>query len=159
MAGFMEFLTSKTSSYTVEKPWGKEIWIAKGSPDFPYVLKEIRINTGSKSSLHFHIKKQETNVVVQGLGKLEYSQKKVDVEKYANGSWTEKDMDEVLDSIKFIDLKPESVFHMMPGMLHRVYSDDNILMTECSSLEIDDVIRVQDDSGRGDGRISSEHKN
>jgi mannose-6-phosphate isomerase len=154
----MDFLTNKDNSYTVNKPWGTEIWIAKGAPEFPYVLKEIRISTGFKSSLHFHVKKQETNVVVSGLGKLEYSQKKVDVQKYSEGSWTDRDMDEVLDSIMFIDLKPESVFHMMPGMLHRVHSDESIFMTECSSLEIDDVIRVQDDSGRGDGRIIQEHK-
>ena len=78
--------------------------------------------------------------------------------KYANNLWTEEEMDEVLDSIKFIDLQKDSVFHMFPGMLHRVHSDETIIMNECSSLELDDVIRVQDDSGRGNGRIQTEHK-
>jgi len=152
------FLTTRTNSYTVKKPWGHEIWISQGAPNFPYVLKEIKIDSGFKSSLHFHIKKQESNLVFSGKGKLEYSEKKVNVHKYANNLWTDKEMDEVLDSIKFIDLQKDSVFHMFPGMLHRVHSDETIIMNECSSLELDDVIRVQDDSGRGNGRIQTEHK-
>jgi len=153
----IEPITSISKSHFVNKPWGHEIWIAPGNPSFPYVLKEIKINTGFKSSLQFHVKKQETNLVLSGLGRLEYSEKLIDVNRYELGDWSQLEMDKVLSTLKFINLKKGSVFHMFPGMIHRVHSDDNLLMNECSSLEVDDVIRIQYDSGRGSGRIQSEH--
>ena len=42
----------------VEKPWGYEKWIAHTKD---YVLKEIFIKKGHKTSLQYHNEKKETN--------------------------------------------------------------------------------------------------
>lgn len=47
----------------VDKVWGKEYWFAN-SP--LYCLKFLEVNYGHWCSLHFHEKKVETFVVVQG---------------------------------------------------------------------------------------------
>ncbi len=53
---------------TVTKPWGYEKWIADGSPDFKYALKEILFRANFKSSIQFHEFKEETNYKTQGSG-------------------------------------------------------------------------------------------
>ena len=40
----------------VEKPWGREIWIAHTDR---YALKIIEVNAGSRSSLQYHRRKRE----------------------------------------------------------------------------------------------------
>ena len=44
-----------------------------------------------------------------------------------------------------------------PGELHRVIARCDYTAIEVSTPELDDVIRWQDDTGRGHGRIESEH--
>ena len=44
-----------------------------------------------------------------------------------------------------------------PGELHRVIARRDYTAIEVSTPELDDVIRWQDDTGRGHGRIESEH--
>lgn len=40
----------------IEKPWGKEIWVAVTDQ---YALKIIEIKKGTRSSLQYHVKKHE----------------------------------------------------------------------------------------------------
>ena len=40
----------------VEKPWGRELWIAHTDK---YALKIIEVNKGTRSSLQYHVKKHE----------------------------------------------------------------------------------------------------
>jgi len=54
-------------------------------------------------------------------------------------------------------LTPGVVFHVFPGIVHRVESISNLLMIESSTVELDDVYRLQDDTSRGHGKIESEH--
>ena len=49
----------------VEKPWGKEFWLANNK-DHDYCGKILIINPGSGTSLHFHSKKHETFYVLEG---------------------------------------------------------------------------------------------
>ena len=41
---------------------------------------------------------------------------------------------------------------------HRIIDKTDVFLQEVSTPDVDDVIRLQDDSGRGHGRIESEHK-
>ena len=50
------------------------------------------------------------------------------------------------------------VFTNVPGEVHRVYSEEDYTAYEVSTPQLDDVVRVQDDSKRASGLIASEHK-
>ena len=57
---------SPLSDYTVAKPWGHEIWYTGHDGRVPYVLKQIHMTAGHRSSLQSHRLKAETNYVVDG---------------------------------------------------------------------------------------------
>ena len=44
-----------------------------------------------------------------------------------------------------------------PGCIHRIEALEDLTIIESSSIELDDVIRLEDDTGRPSGRIESEH--
>ena len=54
---------------THPKGWGDELWIANNEK---YCGKILRFNKGASFSMHYHVKKEETWVVVRGVLKLEY---------------------------------------------------------------------------------------
>ena len=113
----------------VNKPWGYEKWIHQGR----YVFKEIFMKKDTRSSLQYHKQKEETNYIVKGMGLLS------------------------LDGVAY-HLSPGTTFHVLPNKIHRVRAVTDLLMIEASTPEVDDVIRLQDDTNRPDGRIESEHK-
>ena len=118
----------------VSKPWGKEEWIAYNDL---YVLKIITLNKGYRTSLQYHNQKHETNYVDRG----------------RIVCWLE-DED---GSIQKIEMKPGSIIEVVPGKVHRVEALEDTRLIEVSTPHLDDVIRVEDDFGRGHGRIVSEH--
>ncbi len=142
----------------VDKPWGWERWIADGSPVFPYALKEIFIKAPHRSSLQVHRQKQETNYVQKGRGMLYYSKATVDVAGLESGHYTEEELRELVSSLERQELLSGTVFHIFPGFIHRVEALEDLSMIEASTIELDDVIRLQDDTGRGSGRIEAEHR-
>ena len=50
------------------------------------------------------------------------------------------------------------MFNVTPGHVHRVIATTDLEFMETSTTELDDVIRLQDDTGRTHGRISHEHE-
>jgi len=121
---------------TVNKPWGKEIWISY-SPQFPYVMKHIFTNEGHRSSLHVHNRKVETNYVIGGKGIVYYGTNEENLTKK--------------------EIKAGDSFSIFPGEIHRVVAIEDLETIEVSTIEVDDVIRLKDETGRGNGRIESEH--
>ena len=142
----------------VDKPWGWERWIADGSPTFRYALKELFIKAPHKTSIQVHKDKQETNYIQRGRGILHYSLAPIDVEAYLRGRYTEDELSEMINSLERRELLPGTVFHIFPEFIHRVEAVEDLLMIESSTIELDDVVRLKDDAGRGHGRIASEHK-
>jgi mannose-6-phosphate isomerase-like protein (cupin superfamily) len=55
----------------VKKLWGREIWHHN---DARYSMKTLVLHVGAQSSLHYHINKRETFLVVHGWVLLEYPQ-------------------------------------------------------------------------------------
>lgn len=128
----------------VEKPWGYEIWITGEHPQ--YCLKKIFIKKGTKTSLQYHNLKRETNVLFEGRARLHFK-KHDDVR-----------IDEVLpEHIGHCDLSQISVIDVFPLTIHRLEALTDILLFEASTPQLDDVVRLSDDSKRGHGRIQSEH--
>lgn len=143
----------------VEKPWGWERWIADGKPDFPYALKEIFFKAPHKSSLQFHQYKQETNYVREGRGVLYYSTDPIDIPAYLGGNYTDVELGNIIKSLNEIELQPGMVVHVLPGFIHRIEAIEDLTLIEASSVELEDVFRLQDDTGRGHGTIENEHTN
>ena len=108
----------------VEKPWGREVWIAHTDV---YAFKLIEFNKGNRSSLQYHNVKSEHIYVDKGrlLCEEEIDGKMV-VNEYGSGS---------------IIVNPA-------GKKHRVEALEDIRLFEVSTPELDDVVRVEDDYNR-----------
>ena len=62
-----------------------------------------------------------------------------------------------VEDIKQRELKARASVHIDPMTIHRMEGVTDITIFEISTPELDDVIRLQDDSSRLSGRIESEH--
>ena len=138
----------------VNKPWGYEIWYV-WLKDY-HVIKKIFMKKGNKCSLQYHDEKYETNYLITGKAKIIKGlhidlndDKKIIFEKILN-----KNLHKDFSIIKDAPYK----FTNIPGEVHRVYSEEDYVAYEVSTPQLDDVIRVQDDSSRPSGLINSEHK-
>ena len=120
---------------TVVKPWGKEVWLELNDR---YCYKRIYINAGHRTSFQYHEKKHETNYIISGEAEV----------------WLENDKGEIEKK----KMKADDFFPVRPPQKHRVIAITDLVLQEVSTPEVDDVIRIEDDAARGDGRIESEHQ-
>lgn len=140
---FLDWSYNEKKAKTVTKPWGKEIWInfrkgeEIGDEEKRYVMKKLYIKKGTRTSFQYHKKKVETNFLVQG--RIE--------------AWFESKIGHIDKKI----LKSGSIWSIPPGIKHRIITLEDVTIFESSSPEVDDVIRVSDDTMRGNGRIEAEH--
>lgn len=109
----------------VEKPWGREVWIAHNDR---YVMKLIEFKAGSRSSLQYHRHKHETIYVDQGRLQVEADNE--------NG--------QLVTAI----LGSGDVIENPPLRRHRITALEDVRLFEVSTPEVDDVVRVEDDYGR-----------
>lgn len=118
----------------VTKPWGKEEWLELNES---YCYKRIYINAGTKTSFQYHEKKLETNYIISGQAEiwLENEQGRIEKKLMANNDF----------------------FTVLPFRKHRVVALTDLILQEVSTPQVDDVIRIEDDTNRNDGRVDSEH--
>lgn len=109
----------------VEKPWGRELWIAHTDK---YALKIIEINEGTRSSLQYHNKKHEHIYVDAGVLQMEWENEQGKMET--------------------LTLRSGDVVENKPGRKHRATAIENVRIIEVSTPELDDVVRVEDDYKR-----------
>ena len=109
----------------VDKPWGHElIWAVTDR----YVGKVLHIKKGEKLSLQYHRQKDETVMVWSGRMRFEY---------FGEG-----------ETPQYRDLGPQEVFHVTPGLRHRMVALEDCDVFEVSTTELDDVVRIDDAYGR-----------
>ncbi|MBR9703240.1 hypothetical protein GOV10_04335 [Candidatus Woesearchaeota archaeon] len=122
--------------YHIDKPWGGEDWLTVLSDG--HVLKRISMNAGFRCSYQKHFFKLETNYLIEGEARL------------------------LLEDEHGIDqttiIKPGEGWYVPVPRRHRVFADKPYVAFEVSTPEVDDIERMADDSGRGDGRVTTEHK-
>jgi quercetin dioxygenase-like cupin family protein len=122
---------------TVVKHWGEERWLVPEGSAFGF--KVITIQAGMRTSLQYHRQKEEANLVAAGEGWIYLAESpRAPLQAYA--------------------LAPGRIAHIRPGMVHRVQAVTDLTLVEVSTPELDDVIRLEDDLGRGNGRIEAEHR-
>ena len=144
---------------TIKKPWGHEKWIADGAPDFKYALKEIFIRSSFQSSIQFHEFKHETTYVKAGKGILYYVEAPIDIKKFNDGKYSDEEMQELIKNMKKLEIFPGTIYHIKPGIIHRVEAVEDLIFIESSTIELNDVVRINDQWSRSDGKIDSEHIN
>ena len=120
----------------VTKPWGKEVWLELNEA---YCYKRIYINAGTRTSYQYHNKKRETNFIIEGTAEV----------------WLENDN----GVVEKFQMKAGDFFNVIPPRKHRVIAITDIILQEVSTPEVDDVVRIEDDTQRPDGKIESEHNN
>ena len=138
----------------VIKPWGHEIWYV-WLKDY-HVLKRIFMTKGNKCSLQYHDEKYETNYLIDGKAKI-IKGLHIDLKEEKNIIFDKILSKDLLKDFSVISEAPY-VFTNIPGEVHRVYSEEDYVAYEVSTPQLDDVVRVQDESRRPSGLIESEHK-
>jgi mannose-6-phosphate isomerase len=112
-------------SRIVEKPWGNELIWAETER---YVGKILHVKKGHALSLQYHVKKDETVMVLSG---------KLAFEHYFEN-----------EEPRTVELGPRQPFHVRPGMRHRMVALEDTDIVEVSTTELDDVVRLEDRYGR-----------
>ena len=127
---------SLRSAKLVRKPWGHERWLVPETSSFAF--KRIRLKAGMRTSLQLHRQKEEAALILSGKGTLVWR----------------RDREGPMQSVS---LMAGAVVHVLPNTVHRIVAETDLTLIEVSTPELDDVIRIADDSGRPDGKIESEH--
>lgn len=109
----------------VTKPWGREEIFAVTNH---YAGKILFINAGESLSLQYHERKEESLRVIEGEVLFESGK--------------------ASDSLVEEKLYPGDVFHVPPGLIHRMTALTKCRLLEVSTPELDDVIRIEDRYGR-----------
>lgn len=154
MAERKKWIQPKTEVKLVTKPWGNatiggvkgvgELWLNYdrsenvGDREKRYVFKKLYVKAGTRMSLQYHVNKLETNHLLSGEAEAWLENEKGEMEKsmvVAGDSWT-----------------------IPCGRKHRIVAISDMVMLESSTPEVDDIVRIQDDTNRPGGRIESEHK-
>ena len=113
----------------VEKPWGFEVHWAKTDK---YVGKILFIKAGEQLSLQHHKVKEETIRISSG-------------EMILNIGKTPEEARS--NSVKMTE---GDVYHIEPGLVHRMTALEDTYVLEVSTPELDDVVRHEDAYGRAD---------
>jgi len=129
-------ISAFSSAKLVTKGWGSERWLHR--TDLPFGFKVIRILAGSRTSLQYHQKKAEVYFVLEGIARLHY--------RTAAG---------VVDTAPFV---AGTVATVDPLAWHRVEAVSDIVLVEASTYDDGtDNIRIEDDYGRPNGHVATEH--
>ncbi len=110
----------------VEKPWGREIWIAYDNGR--YAGKLLEIKAGHRLSLQYHELKHETLYLLDG--KIRFI--------------LEDEDGRLADEV----IVPGGVKVVPPGRKHRMEAIQDSRFIEFSSPELTDVVRLEDDYHR-----------
>lgn len=130
----LKILPTSISSYTVDKPWGYEQWLELN--EF-YAFKLIFMKAGNQSSLQYHEHKYETNYVIKGKAKLVYEDSNKE--------------------LKEMEIEAGDGWSVPIGKIHRVIAIEDYIALEVSTPHLNDVIRLEDDTNRKNGKIREEH--
>ena len=99
-----------------DKPWGYEKILILTEM---YSAKELYIKEGFRTSLHYHIEKDETMYILSGSGYIEFEDKK----EYFSKN----------DSIR-----------IQPGVVHSIVATENTLLHEVSTPYLEDTVCIED---------------
>ncbi len=104
----------------IEKPWGREVWLAF---EDEYAGKIIEVKKGARLSYQYHEKKKETMYVLKGKMRLVHEEGET-----------------ILEEGESVTIHPKDK--------HRIEALTDVKIIEVSTSHLDDVVRIEDDYGR-----------
>lgn len=105
-----------------DKPWGYEKIIVNNEK---YLVKELYIKAGFRTSVHYHPKKDESMHILEGYGVIEFTKEK-----------------------KRAAVREGGVVRIEPCRVHSIIAKENLRIYEYSTPHIEDTVRVKDFYGR-----------
>jgi mannose-6-phosphate isomerase-like protein (cupin superfamily) len=121
----------------VKKPWGEERILQHKDN---YVVKEIHVRKGCRLSLQYHKDKKETLFLLSGDGYIESN----DVESRVDHFYSDN------LSVERFFILPMVPFYIPNRTIHRIGArNTDAVFLEISTTELHDVVRLEDDYGRG----------
>ena len=112
----------------VDKPWGGELWFAHTDR---YAGKLLHVKAGERLSVQYHAAKDESSLLLSGRLLLHRGPS--------------------AESLVATELEPGGVWRNEPGIVHSIEALEDSRIVEVSTPELDDVVRLSDDYGRGLG--------
>jgi mannose-6-phosphate isomerase-like protein (cupin superfamily) len=109
----------------INKPWGYELIIETNDK---YTVKLLSMKSENSCSLQYHENKHETFYLLEGQMLFEVGNS--------------------VDSLVINELNPGDYYIIKPGIIHRMIAKTDIKYLECSTSELDDVVRIKDLYGR-----------
>lgn len=107
---------------TIKKPWGQEEILE--SNEF-YTVKRLTMENGHRCSLQYHEQKMETIYVQYGILTIDF------------------------DDDKPLTVHQSEFVTINPGQFHRMEAKyGRVVYLECSTSQLNDVIRINDDYNR-----------
>jgi mannose-6-phosphate isomerase len=143
---YAPILLQQNEIYKVSKPWGHELWLNNDFGSDLFSFKEVYIKQGFQTSLQYHQRKMECALLYEGTCEVFFGPLLNETTQLAPDSYASK------------IVNPYSKIFIQPNTIHRMKALSNMYHYEISTPELDDVIRLSDDTNRGHGRICSEHK-
>ena len=152
-------ITIKTENKVkkVTKPWGYELWLADEDNKDKFAFKKNFIKAPYQSSYQFHEIKEETIYIASGYGILHYSNEKIDIERFKLNKYPKDEIDNIINSLQKKELKAGDCVTVKTGYVHSVEATKDLTIMEASTLELDDVYRLNDKYNRSHGHVASEH--
>ncbi len=139
--------------YRVDKstawgPGGEELWLQWTARN---CFKRIVLPAGRITSLQYHRQKYETNFIQEGRARIYRG-------PLIERASPEETLTATKGGLEIVEGGPGDFFPVPVGLVHRVEALTDLVLLEASTTHVDDVVRLEDATGRGDGRIASEHK-
>lgn len=113
----------------VEKPWGHELWWVETDA---YAGKLLHVEQGHRLSLQMHREKDEASYLLSGRLRLSWG---------PDASTQEQE-----------EVGPGYAWRVEPGTVHSIEALEDSVVLEVSTPHLDDVVRLEDPYGRGDGQ-------
>ena len=104
----------------INKPWGNEKIIELNNR---YSVKLINMNSEQEMSLHYHLNRHETIFCLSGTGS-------------------------ILLGEEVLSLEMGAYMVVPPPTVHKIRSTDDLVLIECGTAHMNDIVRLKDSHGR-----------
>ena len=82
---------------------------------------------------------------------------KLNINKFKSGKYNDNELKDIIKNLQSFKISKGSIMQIKPFYVHSILAITDIKLIESSTLDLDDVFRLFDETGRGHGKINSEH--
>jgi len=79
------------------------------------------------------------------------------MKKFKNNLYSKQEIDNIIFNLEKVDLEQGHSITVKTGFVHSIQALEDLTIFEASTLELDDVFRLNDKYNRPHGKVNSEH--